>query len=169
MRAFCTVSAPLEVCASPSNPLQPGARFLALRWVYERNHSMSTSILSCWNVIIILLNSVWQHVRRLLGSPQTHTLYFLVEAKSRVREVYAQTCLHFAKQGMLDTELFGLAILIGLLKQLYIRNIIGIFIFTYRPHRMPDFFFKPNIAFLTKRNPFCFQYTYTLEIMIIFK
>lgn len=50
---------------------------------------------------------------RLLGTPQPRTLYFLVEAKSRVREVYTQTCLHFAKQGMLDTELFGLAVLIG--------------------------------------------------------
>ncbi|XP_055386644.1 protein expanded isoform X2 [Condylostylus longicornis] len=49
---------------------------------------------------------------RLLGTPQPRTLYFLVEAKSRVREVYSQTCLHFAKQGMLDTELFGLAVLI---------------------------------------------------------
>uniref|UniRef100_A0A6B2EC04 Putative membrane-associated protein tyrosine phosphatase ptp-bas n=1 Tax=Phlebotomus kandelakii TaxID=1109342 RepID=A0A6B2EC04_9DIPT len=78
MRAFCTVSAPLEVCAPPTRPLCPGARFLALR---------------------------------LLGTPQARTLYFLVEAKSRVREVYAQTCLHFAKQGMLDTELFGLAVL----------------------------------------------------------
>lgn len=82
MRAFCTVSAPLEVCAPPTQqrPLQPGARFLALR---------------------------------LLGTPQPRTLYFLVEAKSRVREVYAQTCHHFSKQGMLDTELFGLAVLIG--------------------------------------------------------
>jgi hypothetical protein len=50
---------------------------------------------------------------RLFGIPQAHTLYFLVEAKSRVREVYAQTCHHFSKQGMLDTELFGLAIQIG--------------------------------------------------------
>uniref|UniRef100_A0A8D8KBG7 Protein expanded n=3 Tax=Culex pipiens TaxID=7175 RepID=A0A8D8KBG7_CULPI len=79
MRAFCTVSAPLEVCAPPSRPLPPGTRFLALK---------------------------------LLGTPQPRTLYFLVEAKSRVREVYAQTCLHFSKQGMLDTELFGLAVLI---------------------------------------------------------
>ncbi|XP_031623166.1 protein expanded [Contarinia nasturtii] len=79
MRAFCTVSAPLEVCAPPTRPLLPGSRFLALK---------------------------------LLGTPQPRTLYFLVEAKSRVREVYSQTCLHFAKQGMLDTELFGLAVLI---------------------------------------------------------
>uniref|UniRef100_A0A336M3J0 CSON011545 protein n=1 Tax=Culicoides sonorensis TaxID=179676 RepID=A0A336M3J0_CULSO len=82
MRALCTVSAPLEVCAPPPTqhrPLPPGARFLALR---------------------------------LLGTPQPRTLYFLVEAKSRVREVYAQTCHHFSKQGMLDTELFGLAVLI---------------------------------------------------------
>ena len=50
---------------------------------------------------------------RLFGTPQSSTLYFLVEAKSRVREVYAQTCHHFSKQGMLDTELFGLAVLIG--------------------------------------------------------
>ena len=78
MRAFCTVSAPLEGCAPPATPLSPGSRFLALK---------------------------------LLGSLQP--LYFLVEAKSRVREVYAQTCLHFAKQGMLDTELFGLAVLSG--------------------------------------------------------
>ncbi|XP_053677788.1 protein expanded [Anopheles nili] len=79
MRAFCTVSAPLEVCAPPSRPLPPGTRFLALK---------------------------------LLGTPQPRTLFFLVEAKSRVREVYAQTCHHFSKQGMLDTELFGLAVLI---------------------------------------------------------
>ncbi|XP_058452055.1 protein expanded isoform X2 [Malaya genurostris] len=79
MRAFCTVSAPLEVCAPPSRPLPPGTRFLALK---------------------------------LLGTPQPRTLYFLVEAKSRVREVYTQTCHHFSKQGMLDTELFGLAVLI---------------------------------------------------------
>lgn len=82
MRAFCTVSAPLDGCAPPATtttpPLSPGSRFLALK---------------------------------LLGSSQP--LYFLVEAKSRVREVYAQTCLHFAKQGMLDTELFGLAVLSG--------------------------------------------------------
>ncbi|KAH8262204.1 hypothetical protein KR038_011069 [Drosophila bunnanda] len=79
MRAFCTVSAPLEVCASSAEQLSPGSRFLALR---------------------------------LLGQQQPKTLYFLVDAKSRVREVYTQTCLHFATQGMLDTELFGLAVLI---------------------------------------------------------
>ncbi|XP_061387398.1 protein expanded [Musca vetustissima] len=79
MRAFCTVSAPLEVCASSAEQLSPGSRFLALR---------------------------------LLGNQQPKTLYFLVDAKSRVREVYTQTCLHFATQGMLDTELFGLAVLI---------------------------------------------------------
>ncbi|XP_004530313.1 protein expanded [Ceratitis capitata] len=79
MRAFCTVSAPLEVCASSADQLSPGTRFLALR---------------------------------LLGNQQPKTLYFLVDAKSRVREVYTQTCLHFAAQGMLDTELFGLAVLI---------------------------------------------------------
>lgn len=53
------------------------------------------------------------YISRLLGTPLPRTVYFLVEAKSRVREVYTQTCLHFSKQGMLDTELFGLAILIG--------------------------------------------------------
>ncbi|XP_030565525.1 protein expanded [Drosophila novamexicana] len=79
MRAFCTVSAPLEVCASSAEQLSPGSRFLALR---------------------------------LLGQQQPKTLYFLVDAKSRVREVYTQTCLHFATQGMQDTELFGLAVLI---------------------------------------------------------
>ncbi|XP_030383715.1 protein expanded [Scaptodrosophila lebanonensis] len=79
MRAFCTVSAPLEVCASSAEQLSPGSRFLALR---------------------------------LLGHQQPKTLYFLVDAKSRVREVYTQTCVHFATQGMLDTELFGLAVLI---------------------------------------------------------
>lgn len=50
---------------------------------------------------------------RLFGTPQSCTLYFIVEAKSRAREVYAQTCHHFSRQGMLDTELFGLAVLIG--------------------------------------------------------
>lgn len=35
MRAFCTVSAPLEACAPPTRPLLPGSRFLALKWVYS--------------------------------------------------------------------------------------------------------------------------------------
>ncbi|XP_060529929.1 protein expanded [Cylas formicarius] len=39
------------------------------------------------------------------------TLYFVVQAKSRVRELYHQTCRHFAQQGMLDTDLFGLALI----------------------------------------------------------
>ncbi|CAG9863383.1 unnamed protein product [Phyllotreta striolata] len=39
------------------------------------------------------------------------TLYFIVQAKSRVRELYQQTCRHFALQGMLDTDLFGLALI----------------------------------------------------------
>ncbi|XP_045473114.1 protein expanded [Harmonia axyridis] len=39
------------------------------------------------------------------------TLYFIVQAKSRVRELYQQTCLHFAQQGMLDTDLYGLALI----------------------------------------------------------
>lgn len=60
---------------------------------------------------IVVINMV--KLFRLFGNPQPRTLYFLVEAKSRVREVYAQTCHHFSKQGMLDTELFGLAVLIG--------------------------------------------------------
>ncbi|GJQ87313.1 putative FERM C-terminal PH-like domain protein [Trypoxylus dichotomus] len=39
------------------------------------------------------------------------TLYFVVQVKSRVRELYQQTCHHFAQQGMLDTDLFGLALI----------------------------------------------------------
>ncbi|XP_072388844.1 protein expanded [Diabrotica undecimpunctata] len=39
------------------------------------------------------------------------TLYFIVQAKSRVRELYQQTCRHFALQGMQDTDLFGLALI----------------------------------------------------------
>ncbi|KRT79266.1 FERM domain containing protein, partial [Oryctes borbonicus] len=39
------------------------------------------------------------------------TLYFVVQVKSRVRELYHQTCHHFAQQGMLDTDLFGLALI----------------------------------------------------------
>ncbi|XP_033207992.1 protein expanded isoform X2 [Belonocnema kinseyi] len=46
-------------------------------------------------------------VHALPGDP----LYFIVEAKSRVKEVYAQTCLLLGQQGMRDCELFGLAIL----------------------------------------------------------
>ncbi|XP_012281989.1 protein expanded isoform X2 [Orussus abietinus] len=46
-------------------------------------------------------------VHALPGDP----LYFVVEAKSRVKEVYAQTCLLLGQQGMRDCELFGLAIL----------------------------------------------------------
>lgn len=41
------------------------------------------------------------------------TLYFIVQAKSRVKELYHQTCRHFAQQGMLDTDLFGLALICG--------------------------------------------------------
>uniref|UniRef100_A0A1B6BZW1 FERM domain-containing protein n=1 Tax=Clastoptera arizonana TaxID=38151 RepID=A0A1B6BZW1_9HEMI len=36
-------------------------------------------------------------------------LYFVVEPKSRTKELYNQTCSHLAAQGMADTELFGLA------------------------------------------------------------
>nr|XP_023025042.1 protein expanded [Leptinotarsa decemlineata] len=39
------------------------------------------------------------------------TLYFIVQAKSRVRELYHQTCRHFAQLGMLDTNLFGLSLI----------------------------------------------------------
>lgn len=39
------------------------------------------------------------------------TLYFIVQAKSRVRDLYHQTCLHLAQQGMQDTDLFGLALI----------------------------------------------------------
>nr|KAF7413196.1 hypothetical protein H0235_013047 [Vespula pensylvanica] len=46
-------------------------------------------------------------VHALPGDP----LYFVVEAKSRVKEVYAQTCMLLGQQGMRDCELFGLAIL----------------------------------------------------------
>lgn len=35
------------------------------------------------------------------------------QAKSRVKEVYAQTCMLLGQQGMRDCELFGLAILSG--------------------------------------------------------
>ncbi|KAL1498293.1 hypothetical protein ABEB36_009112 [Hypothenemus hampei] len=39
------------------------------------------------------------------------TLYFVATAKSRVRELYLQTCRYFAQQGMVDTDLFGLALI----------------------------------------------------------
>ena len=41
------------------------------------------------------------------------TIYFIVQAKSRVRELYEQTCAHFTQQGMRDTDLFGLALIYG--------------------------------------------------------
>ncbi|XP_072760379.1 protein expanded isoform X2 [Anoplolepis gracilipes] len=46
-------------------------------------------------------------VHALPGDP----FYFIVEAKSRVKEVYTQTCTLLSQQGMQDCELFGLAIL----------------------------------------------------------
>ncbi|XP_070168491.1 protein expanded isoform X2 [Polyergus mexicanus] len=46
-------------------------------------------------------------VHALPGDP----FYFIVEAKSRVKEVYTQTCTLLNQQGMRDCELFGLAIL----------------------------------------------------------
>nr|CAD7424760.1 unnamed protein product [Timema monikensis] len=41
-------------------------------------------------------------------------LYFIVETKSRSKELYSQTCLHLGSQGMVDYDLFGLAILSGI-------------------------------------------------------
>ncbi|XP_011500256.1 PREDICTED: protein expanded [Ceratosolen solmsi marchali] len=46
-------------------------------------------------------------VHALPGDP----LYFVVDTKSKVKEVYAQTCQLLGQQGMQDCELFGLAIL----------------------------------------------------------
>lgn len=40
-------------------------------------------------------------------------VWFLFQTKSRTREVYAETCVYLAGQGMLDSELFGLAIACG--------------------------------------------------------
>ncbi|XP_044732324.1 protein expanded [Chrysoperla carnea] len=89
---LCTVSAPLAACSLPPNgaaSLPPSARFLALH-LLTNSTDLSAS-----------------------GSSTTtqQTLYFIVEAKSRVKEVYSQTCLHFSQQGMLDTDLFGLALI----------------------------------------------------------
>ncbi|XP_046387565.1 protein expanded [Ischnura elegans] len=38
------------------------------------------------------------------------TLFFTVEPKSRAKELFAQVCLHLGNRGMVDAELFGLAI-----------------------------------------------------------
>ncbi|XP_065215812.1 protein expanded isoform X2 [Planococcus citri] len=38
-------------------------------------------------------------------------LYFVVEPKSKTKELYNQACAHLASQGMLDTDLFGLAVI----------------------------------------------------------
>ncbi|KAJ8669838.1 hypothetical protein QAD02_001097 [Eretmocerus hayati] len=46
-------------------------------------------------------------VQALSGDP----FYFIVDVKSKVKEVYAQTCQLLGQQGMQDCELFGLAIL----------------------------------------------------------
>nr|XP_018900555.1 PREDICTED: protein expanded [Bemisia tabaci] len=40
----------------------------------------------------------------------SHTLYFAVEPKSKTKDLYQQTCAYLCAQGMLDTQLFGLAI-----------------------------------------------------------
>ncbi|KAG8041790.1 hypothetical protein G9C98_007094 [Cotesia typhae] len=42
---------------------------------------------------------------------QLNTVKDIIYAKSRVKEVYAQTCVLLGQQGMRDCELFGLAIL----------------------------------------------------------
>lgn len=39
--------------------------------------------------------------------------FLLFQAKSRVKEVYTQTCAQLSQEGMRDCELFGLAILSG--------------------------------------------------------
>ncbi|BES94652.1 FERM C-terminal Hypothetical protein-like domain [Nesidiocoris tenuis] len=47
-------------------------------------------------------------INLLVGDP----LYFLVEPKSRTKELYAELCAHLRSKGMLDTELFGLSVLL---------------------------------------------------------
>lgn len=42
-----------------------------------------------------------------------YRLFLQFQAKSRVKEVYTQTCSILSQQGMRDCELFGLAILSG--------------------------------------------------------
>ncbi|KAK9507331.1 hypothetical protein O3M35_007210 [Rhynocoris fuscipes] len=48
-------------------------------------------------------------VHLLVGNP----LYFLVEPKSRTKELYTELCSYLKGQGMLDTDLFGLSLLLG--------------------------------------------------------
>lgn len=86
-----------------------------------------STIISPFALVQHIPHHVFLYSSRLLGTPTPRTLYFLVEAKSRVREVYAQTCHHFSKQGMLDTELFGLAVYIGKQRQIEAKH----FYYTY--------------------------------------
>uniref|UniRef100_A0A146L805 Protein expanded n=3 Tax=Lygus hesperus TaxID=30085 RepID=A0A146L805_LYGHE len=45
-------------------------------------------------------------INLLVGDP----LYFLVEPKSRTKELYSELCSHLKSKGMLDTDLFGLSV-----------------------------------------------------------
>lgn len=104
MRTLCTVSAPLlSPSASGHAPPPSGSRYLVLRAGYPptglSGGNASTNILG--------------------GNPTIighQPLYFLVEAKSRVRELQARMTTHLAENEGIsaeDAELFGLAVLCG--------------------------------------------------------
>lgn len=42
---------------------------------------------------------------------------FFLQPKSKTKELYNQACAHLASQGMLDTDLFGLAVIFSKFKK----------------------------------------------------
>ncbi|RZF39513.1 hypothetical protein LSTR_LSTR001034 [Laodelphax striatellus] len=72
-----------------------------------RNWSTTASVESCTAVSPSTPNTRFAAVHLLTNQ----SLYFCVEPKTRTRELYKQTCMHLAGKGMIDTKLFGLAIL----------------------------------------------------------
>ncbi|XP_039285435.1 protein expanded [Nilaparvata lugens] len=72
-----------------------------------RQCSTSAPVESCTAVSPSTPNTRFAAVHLLTNQ----SLYFCVEPKTRTRELYKQTCQHLAGKGMIDTKLFGLAIL----------------------------------------------------------
>lgn len=57
--------------------------------------------------------TVFQKFCRTRGRLINTRFITFLQPKSKTKELYNQACTHLAAQGMLDTDLFGLAVIVG--------------------------------------------------------